>query len=474
MTSPIPQVSRAILSFGSTRVLSQLLMFAVMVVLAKVTDQASFGTVSFVLAMSTVLFTFADFGMSTTVQRYVTDLGERAIRPAFAVKLAFCGGVALVVVLLDECFGAFKGMGTWIGWIMLASAAQLAIMTENARKHFGRAGALQLLTTVSFCIGAVVLATAWDPVRGPLLARAVSFALVGVSLVKLLFVGPGPLRLPGFGAALRMGSTVTVNSMFTQVLMRSDLLLVTYLVGFESMGVYRAAYTLGTLPMLLQPLFHFPLMQVVADQLASNSREGVRELHRTLTITIVVLVTPMIIGGWILAEPLLTHMFGEEYAQGAWALRYLLIASSASVLITPIGAICYMDGRTREMAVRTAWASVVMVALAFGLIPHLGPTGAALAAMVSQSLWALGLFLHHRSRMGLLSLPARATRFWVAPWIAIGTAWALAPFTGTLLGLLASLVGIVLAYAGSLRVLGLVDGDSLKHLGLGRRADSQP
>jgi len=474
MTSPIQQLSRAILSFGSTRVLSQLLMFAVMVVLGKVTDQTSFGTVSFVLAMSTVLFTLADFGMSTTVQRYVTELGEQAIRPAFAVKLASCAGVALVVVLLDEYLGAFKGMGAWIGWILLASAAQLAIMTENASKRFGRAGGLQLLTTVSFCVGAVVLAKAWDPVQGPLLARAASFALIGFSLVKLLLMGPGPLRLPGFGAALRMGSSVTVNSMFTQILMRTDLVLVTYLAGFQSMGIYRAAYTLGTLPMLFAPLFHFPLMQVVAEQLARHSREGVQEIHRTLTLAIVVLVTPMVIGGWAFAAPLLTHMFGEEYAPGAWALRYLLIAASASVLITPIGAICYMDGRTRQMATRTAWASAAMVALSFALIPGLGPTGAALAAMLSQCFWALCLFLLQRSSIGLLSLPARTKRFWIAAGMAIGATWVLDPLTSTLWGLLASLLGVVLVYAGSLRLLGLVGRDSLKHLGLMGRGDSQP
>ena len=94
--------------------------------------------------------------------------------------------------------------------------------------------------------------------------------------------------------------------------------------------------------------------------------------------------------------------------------------------------------------------------------------------MLSQCFWALCLFLLQRSSIGLLSLPARTKRFWIAAGMAIGATWVLDPLTSTLWGLLASLLGVVLVYAGSLRFLGLVGRDSLKHLGLMGRGDSQP
>jgi len=436
--------------------LSQLGMFLAMVALARLTAPSDFGSISFVLAVTTILYTLGDQGMSTTVQRYVDELGEDVIRPAFAVKLLACTLVGAAAWALDSGLGLLRGLGGWIGLITLLSAFQLVIMTENARKRFRSAGALQLTTMLVFALGAVSLAILWDPVAGPLLARSLSFAVVGLGLLTVLLRGPGPMRVPGFGKALRMGGGVTLNSVFTQILTRSDIVLVTYIVGFEAAGVYRAAYTLGMLPLLLQPLIHLPLMPVVAEQLRRGRRDQVTRIHAVITGGLIVVLAPVLIGGWILAEPLLLHVFGADYTGGVWVLRLLLCASAASVLIAPIGGIFFMAGKIRPMAAATAVCAAGMLALGLWSTPHYGVTGAAMAACLGQGVWALALLLIYRRSHVVVGPGRRALPFTLAAAVTLGVSLLLSPLVTGLLSLVLVLVLITSTYAGCVLALGLV------------------
>lgn len=473
MGSPLAQVARGVRSFGSARMLSQLGMFLAMVALARLTTPSDFGSISFVLAVTTILYTFGDQGMSTVVQRYVGELGEDVIRPAFAVKLLACTVVGAAAWALDSGLGLLRGLGGWIGLITLLSAFQLVIMTENARQRFRSAGALQLTTTALFAFGAMALAILWDPVAGPLLARSVSFAVVGLGLLTVLLRGPGPMRVPGFGRALRMGGGVTLNSVFTQVLTRSDIVIVTYIVGFEAAGVYRAAYTLGMLPLLLQPLIHLPLMPVVAEQLKQGRRDQVTRIHAVITGGLIVVLAPVVIGGWVLSEPLLLHVFGADYTRGVWVLRLLLVASSASVLIAPIGGIFFMEGKIRPMAAATASCALVMLAVGLWSTPRYGGAGAAMAACMGQGLWALALLMLYKRSNALEAPGRRALPFALAAAVTLGMSLALAPLVSGLMTLVLALVLITGIYAGCALALGVVRPGMLRAAigGGDRRAD---
>jgi len=456
MSIRLTSLTQAVLSFGFARLVSQVLMFITMVLLARVVEPEDFGVVGYVLAVSTILLTLSDFGMSQTVQRFVTEFGEKAVRPAFAIKVLCSILVALIVVASDNLFGAFKGLGGWVGVIVVASAAQLTIMTEVASGRYGRAGCKQLLTTTTFVAGALILATQWDPVQGPLLARTISFGLIGFGLLRELLLGRTPLRLPGFGRAIRMGSTVTLNGIFTQLLMRADLVVMTYLASFQSVGIYRAAVTLGMVPLLLQPLFQYPLMQVAAGHLNADRRDEVRQLHRSLTCTIVLLVVPMVIGGWYYAAPLLEVVFGEEYVGGEWSLRWLLVAALFSVLIAPIGAIAHMDGRTAQMARASATGAGLMVILAIVLVPRYGGTGAALSACIAQGVWAILFMVMHHRGIGILLPSAGVGGLGAA---VVGTVWvcfAMGQDVGSLTGMLWRLGAVVAVYALVLWVFGVL------------------
>lgn len=451
---PTAELARAVFSFGSARLASQLGMFVAMVLLARTCGPEAFGAVSFAMAMGMILATPADFGMSAGIQRFVGDLGEAVLRPAFVVKLGVSCAIAAAVLLADRHLDVFRGLGPWIAAIVATSAFPFAIMAENARKHFLSAGLLQLGVTALFLVGALVGAVHWDPVAGPLAARTVSFTLVGAALVPLFLAG-GPFLTSGFRQILRMGSQVLANGLLTQVVTRADVILVAYLVGFEATGVYRAALTLGSVPLLLQPLFHAPFMPIIATQLQEGRTEMVRRLHRLSTAALAMVLIPILLGGWVLAAPLLSRFYGDDYADAVWVMRLLLVASSAQVLLAPMGGILYMAGQVKVVTVTTATTALVLFVVALATIPSQGITGAALAACAAQVGWLMLLtaLYHHRHpisfsewKLGRLSVAAAMT---------LAGALALRGMADDWAGLLGALALICAGYVAALAALGL-------------------
>ena len=59
----------------------------------------------------------------------------------------------------------------------------------------------------------------------------------------------------------------------------------------------------------------------------TSRAEALAGVHAVITGGLIVVLAPIVIGGWVLSEPLLLHVFGADYAGGVWVLRLLLVAA---------------------------------------------------------------------------------------------------------------------------------------------------
>ena len=73
-------------------------------------------------------------------------------------------------------------------------------------------------------------------------------------------------------------------------------------------------------------------------------------------------------------------LFGEGFASGATALRWLAAAQFFNVATGPVGAMLLMSGNERAQAKNESLGALVNILLAALLIPEHGMTGAAVAS----------------------------------------------------------------------------------------------
>ncbi len=196
------------------------------------------------------------------------------------------------------------------------------------------------------------------------------------------------------GAALRYGISVEASYLVTVMFLRVDLLFAYALAGSAAAGQYSVALTISALVALLPiAMSHatFPRLANVANEEANDltgqvCRYGVAAA--VVAAALLALVTPV-------AVPLL---FGQDFVP---AVPPTLILLGGGVLWATQWIVCRAAaarGRPGLLLGSFGLGLVVMVALDYLLIPRIGITGAALAALAGPAAGlVLALIGYHRS-----------------------------------------------------------------------------
>ncbi len=155
--------------------------------------------------------------------------------------------------------------------------------------------------------------------------------------------------------------------------------------GPETVGIYWAAYALGSQPFIAaNALLHNTLRPVLYEAVAEGDAAKERRTLRVLLgLALAVGVT-----GWllitVLAEPLCTLLLGPAFRAGAAALLPWIGAAYALQMVQQaFEVILYAHRQSRQLVVLQAIAAASAVVLFLWLIPDLAGQGAALGTLGS-------------------------------------------------------------------------------------------
>jgi O-antigen/teichoic acid export membrane protein len=106
--------------------------------------------------------------------------------------------------------------------------------------------------------------------------------------------------------------------------------------------------------------------------------------------------------------PLLLSLFGPGFEAGRWPLVILCVALVVRSFFGPAELVLSLKNRPWAAMPAIAAGLMSLLAASLWLVPPLGVTGAALAALVSISVWSVARWCKARSVSGLdVSLLAR-------------------------------------------------------------------
>jgi len=300
-------------------------------------------------------------------------LGEAAL--VTPLRIAICGvlgallfGLASAMLQAEQAFGKLVTANTAQGLIRLLALGALLLV-----------GAFRVNTV----LGVYVVA--------PLLAFALAVALLPPGLLRRFAWDPSLAReLTSFS------KWITLSILCVTVYNRLDVFMLTRLTDSEQVGVYSSAYRLA----FLFPFITGALTTVLFPKVSalSDPRDVQRYLRRVLYAAgIVVMVLPPAL---LLAAPLVTTIFGSDYAAAVPIFRILALGFSISIIVNPVGLAFYALGRPELLALLNALQLVFLFPANLWLIPRFGGSGAAWAStggrMLSVAFFAL--FVPHALR----------------------------------------------------------------------------
>lgn len=472
------QYGRSLSAQAVSRVVYILAGAAVFVMLARLLGPEDFGAFTWAATFLTVACTLADLGMTPILARDLVATGARRdvwLADFLALRLLLGLSVAPVVALAVALLAPedLKGV-LWAAVLVLPLLA--ARFFDPIFQVIGRpwlALPMAALYAVASVGAALAGAFSADPVRMTILAHIAAGALYGaVGLAATLRLLRPRLRaasLRGVRDVARAVTPMALSSLMAALATRIDIFVIAE-VGTETMvGLYGAAYRFMDLGAAVIVTVLAPLLAVFAALKAEPGRllAGFHAMLR-LIASASIACGILAIG---LAEPVMTLVYGVDYAPAAPALALLawkFVLAFVNLTVFALVLTCAPIGYS-------VWNMAMSVAVTGGLsallVPDHGITGAAFAALVAEmGQLSVNLYMARRAQPGALE-----RRWWarVLPAAAAGLAVALLPWAGP-----GSLPGVVTAVTGAavfgalLAVLRALPANPLPVLAVARRQDA--
>lgn len=385
--------------------------FVMAVLLARYLGPEQFGVLSYAIAMTAIFASAGHMGLAGLVVREVVRKPEiipETLGTTFVLKLSGMV-VGFALVLLYALL--FEEIGGTEFWMLLIVASAIFFQTFDVVEYWfqsqvqarypaiAKSSAVLLAAAIKLLLifsGAGLMAFAF--------AHTVQF-MIAALLLALLYKGTTRLSLTDWTASfakakelLSQGWIIYLGSIFAVIYMKIDQVMLKWMIGAEAVGVYAVAAQLSEawyfLPTAIVASF-FPRLIKLHASAPERFKLRMQQLFDMLcifAIAVALLVT-------LVAEPLISLLFGAEYLQSAsilvihvWGGVFIFMRALFSRWILIEGALMFS-------LITQGLGALANIGLNLLLIPRYGGEGAALATVLSYAIasW-IALLAHPKTR----------------------------------------------------------------------------
>jgi O-antigen/teichoic acid export membrane protein len=411
------ELSRGALGNVAVKIISLLLGFFLMVLLARTLGPEGYGVYAFFFALVSLLAIPAQIGMPNLIVRETAKLEATEQwglmlglwRWSTSTVLLLSLGILLISsglawLLLDQfsslqlkTFAFSLLLVPFIALSRLRTAAiqglRKVILSQLPDFIIRPALLILLIVTVKFLFPAEALTSA--SAMGLYVIAAFVALLISIGLLRR--VQPNQLKSKPnalyekkywFSAVLPL-AFISGMVLITQ---NTDILMLGLFSTPENTGIYRAvisvsglvAFGLYAVTIVVTPYF--------ARFYAQGSKELMQKVVTQSARAILFLAIIMAIIIITLGEEMLGIFFGDEYLLGYLPLVVLAVGQLVNAFMGSVAGLLNMTGHEKETAKGVAIAAGVNVLLNLILIPYFGMSGAATATAVSLMVWNLLLW----------------------------------------------------------------------------------
>ena len=388
-----------ILSLGTGEIAARAIAFFGIAFLARRLGPEGFG----IIGLATAVYSY----LALAVTAGFNDVGARetASRPdkaaVTAVNVIFVRSALALIIFAALCFAVwlvdYKKNVELVFLLMSLSLFTLAIDTSWAYKGLERnhrVGVALVLGQVLF-VGTLLIFVKDD---SDILIVPLA-QLLGEMSAALLLVIPLVFPLGGISLNLREGwrmlrsaGFLTITRLLRAIVYSFDVVLIGFWLGEREVGLYSAPYRVCFLFVAIAAAIHTSYLPSITRAFAQGVEQAQAVAERSINLSATV-AAPMIVGGMILAAPLLRFIFGDEYVEGAAAFRLLLLSIGLIFIHGVNHNLLLVGSRTKtEMKIYIV-AAAVNIGLNLIFIRRYGIFGAALVTAMSEGLTLLLGFL---------------------------------------------------------------------------------
>lgn len=376
---------------------------------------ADFGRYATVMSVVAVVSALSDPGLSLLGQRDIVQTGgeiegarRRLLEDILGIRLLLTPVSIVLAVVFAWAVGYTQPM---VLGVLLAGAALLVagvnstlMIPLTTRLRIGTVTTADLISDMTVVVGIALLVAAGASLV-PFFAIHIVAAL-GACVFLLLSIGRRSVPRPRFsrrewgpivGEAVPMGIASTINVVYYRTLLVTCSLAATA----HQTGLFATSFRIVEVVLAVAARFSGPFFPIIAHAGKHDEERFRYALQRMFEVTLLLafgFVLLLTIGG----PALIRLLGGKAFSDAGPVLQIqafaVIGALTGGVWFAGVVAV----RRQSSLILRNAVVLVLILALGIVLIPHFGAKGAAVGAVVGESLLSVaGLVLLLRARPGL-------------------------------------------------------------------------
>ncbi|MFD1514118.1 polysaccharide biosynthesis C-terminal domain-containing protein [Halomarina rubra] len=373
-------------------------------VIVRILGPRQYGQYAVVLSMVVVTMIVTNMGMFDGIRKHIGEKANSAgeVSKIFGLYTRVSIFLMLIVAslllvgtyfgIVRRIFGQEFELYFYISSIMICGRqlfrlARGALIGLDLTQY---SESIQVFRQVIFPILAIALTIYFEGVVGVLVADILAYglsSLLGLFIVARTIPSLRTISTPASTNLSRRKiikfntSTVVLVSLVVS-LYHADILLLQFFNYNKSIGYYKSALVIAEFLWFVPVAIQTSILHSISKLWDENKTKKITEIASRITRHVVTFSLLMVIGIAVLAEPLITVYFGQEFSASILPLLILLPGAFGYAVIRPIYTIGQSTGNISQLVVLTAIAAIVNAVLNVLLIPKYGIVGAALATSI--------------------------------------------------------------------------------------------
>ncbi|RZV10898.1 O-antigen/teichoic acid export membrane protein [Natrinema hispanicum] len=393
----------------SGRVIATISSSILTVLLARLLEPDSYGLLFLAISIYGIVKLFSKLGIARSASRYLAEYRETdADQIPYILKTSFLLN-ALTILLtgfvlfigkehIAELIGRpelspFLALGAlFIGFSSLLSYVRFILQGFERVELSSTVHAADRTCRLFLAVGFVLLG--YD-VIGALLGYIISAALVSTGGLLFIYISfyrgfeKNPREPDLRRRIIKYAIPLTATNTATVLDKRIDMVLIGFFLNPSAVAFYTAGRQIVQFIKMPMASLGFTLSPMYGSQKANGDSDTAARIYETSLSYGLLLYIPISAGVILIAEPLIELVFGSEYLGAVPILHvfslYIVLESVTELTNTSLD---YL-GRARSRAIIQLITAVLNVLLNIILIPLIGIVGAAIATVITHSLYTL-------------------------------------------------------------------------------------
>lgn len=385
-------IARSISLIFVSRMLTVVLGLLSLTVFARIIPSGQLGAFFLFQSLLGILTVPADLGVRTAITKRLSEESDREIyyTSGLVVKAALILAVAALVYVFRAQVNRYIGQDVALLLVAAVAVQEFGLYYVSVLKgelKVGESQIWELLKTLGWTLlgGSLAYLGLITPTRALIVGLITGSAVMTAVGIVRTSMKLRPPTVRHTASILKFGSFATLESVGGMVNSRADVLILGVFVSSSKVAAYEIAWRFSTNVALLSLAIRTVLFPQASNWFANDQRERIEDvLPDFITLSLVVSV-PTVVGGLLLNEQILTHVFTPEYAVASTAFAVLLINMLDNSVVYIVGGGLLHAFDRPDLSLRaTAVATALNLMLNVVLIAEFGLVGAAVATTAAS------------------------------------------------------------------------------------------